>query len=44
MSIVKLVNIKRNLTDKQVYMQSFCESWIAGGGAYIPASDITKTN
>ncbi len=42
MSIVKLVNIKRNLTDKQVYMQSFCESWIAGGGAYIPASDITK--
>ena len=35
---MKLINISRTATDHQVYMQSFCEAWIAGGGDYITPS------
>ena len=31
---LSLVNVPRIFTDKQVYMQSFCEAWIAQGGCY----------
>lgn len=42
MNTVKLINIPRNPTDKQIYMQSFCESWIFNGGAYVASSNVTK--
>ena len=32
---LSLVNVPRMSTDKQVYMQSFCEAWIAQGGCYV---------
>lgn len=32
---LSLVNVPRIFTDKQVYMQSFCEAWIAQGGCYV---------
>lgn len=35
---MKLINIRRTATDRQVYMQSFCEAWIAAGGDYISPS------
>lgn len=33
-----IVNIPRNPNDKQVYMQSFCEAWLACGGKAVEQS------
>lgn len=42
MKSVKLINIPRNESDLQVYIQSFCESWINNGGKYLPQSEYIK--
>lgn len=39
---MKLVNIRRQSTDHQVYMQSFCEAWIKCGGEWIEPSQLSK--
>ena len=39
---VYIVNHPRNPADKQVYMQSFCEAWIASGGEAVSPSRWTN--
>lgn len=38
-----LVNVQRQTTDRQVYIQSFCEAWIESGGKYVNKSKLTKS-
>lgn len=35
MKDVKIVNVPRNVADKQIYMQSFCEAWIKTRNDYV---------
>lgn len=42
MKNVHLVNVPRSGADIQVYMQSFCQSWIAKGGEYTSRPQILK--
>lgn len=39
-----LVNVPRTPSDKQVYMQSFCEAWKACGGASVERKGWLHTN
>lgn len=39
---VYIVNIPRNPADTQVYIQSFCQAWIANGGAAVEQSKWRK--
>lgn len=38
MKKIFIVNVPRTASDKQVYMQSFCEAWMAEGGAHVEGS------
>lgn len=42
MKTVKLINTPRSQSDMQIYIQSFCESWINKGGEYLPQSESLK--
>lgn len=35
MNNIRIVNVPRHDADKQIYMQSFCESWIRCGGSHV---------
>lgn len=42
MKTVKLINVPRNESDMQIYIQSFCESWIKNGGKHLPQNECLK--
>lgn len=42
MKNISIVNIPRGVNDRQVYISSFCEAWINGGGAGVERSGRLK--
>lgn len=42
MKSVQLVNVPRGKADTQVYMQSFCQSWVTNGGDYVSRPQILR--